>query len=110
MWKDSADTIEAIFDCIMERKAGGVPLICPVCEKEHAHYYFHKWNEKSNSGGMWIWCSNCKSFSHSTVKVPEWWKNCNEIAIEKLNSIPDYLEENKEKVDNFVNELCSENS
>lgn len=109
MWNDRDDTLEQVFDRIMDKKGGDVPLICPVCGRKQVHFYFHKWNEKSDKGGMWIWCSGCKSFSHGTVQVPEWWENCNEISLNKLNSLPDYLEDHKEKIDHYVNELRKKN-
>lgn len=105
MWKDDDDRIEIVIDVVMKKATEDVPIVCPICEEKQVHYYMHKWNEQSLRGGIWVWCSRCRCFSHGTIKVPEWWENCEDIPIGELNSLPDYLEDNKVKVDSYVNDL-----
>ena len=104
MWKDD-DRIEIAIDAILKKVTKDVPLVCPICGKKQVHYYIHKWSEQSLRGGIWVWCSQCRCFSHGTIKVPEWWENSDSIPISQLNSLPDYLEDNKHKVDSYVNNL-----
>ena len=41
--------------------------------------------------------------------MPEWWINLGEISFEKLAALPDYLERNKNHIDQWVNRLALKN-
>ncbi len=103
MWKDSNDKIDELFLKLQELKE--FPTICPICNKKNAHIYMHVYNNKTRRGGSWSWCSECHSFSHSTMYVPEYWRNCSEIELEKLSAVPIYLEEIKDKLDKHANAI-----
>ena len=54
---------------------------------------------------MWTWCSACCHSAHVTFRLPEWWENLEQIDFEKISSYPDYLEENKRDIDEWINKL-----
>lgn len=56
-------------------------------------------DDKTRRGGLWTWCSECHTFSHSSINVPEYWKNCPLVQAEKLCTIPAYLDEIREIID-----------
>lgn len=64
-------------------------------------------NEKLDRGGIWIWCSKCKHFSHFSIKIPEWWNNCNDISPENLTSIPINLEKKKKLIVMHIKKIYS---
>ena len=101
MWKDGNDQIEELYVNI--KKIEKFPAKCPVCNKNDAHIYMHVYNDKTRRGGLWIWCSECYTFSHSSIYVPEYWKNCPLVEEEELCAIPAYLNEIREIVDAHVN-------
>ncbi len=105
MWKDDNDKIEELFINIKNIKK--LPTICPICESRNAHIYMHFYDEKTRRGGLWVWCSECNSFSHSSIYVPEYWKNCPLIEVEKLCGMPTYLNEMKEIIDAHVERLMN---
>lgn len=80
------------------------PAICPVCKKNDAHIYMHFYDERRR-GGLWTWCSECETFSHGSLRVPEYWENCPFVEAGKLCAIPDYLDEMKEIIDAHVNDI-----
>ena len=50
---------------------------------------------------MWVWCSACHNSAHAYSKMPKWWMNLDEISFERLNSLSDYLELNKSRIDEW---------
>lgn len=81
------------------------PVVCSVCGKEEAHIYAHRFKEGEDCGGEWAWCSACRNCVHVSARLPKWWKNLDLIDFDKLSSIPDYLEENKVCIDEWINNL-----
>ncbi|MCM1258052.1 MAG: hypothetical protein NC307_09395 [Roseburia sp.] len=102
MWKDDNDKIEELY---VKKNKDKFPAICPVCKKNAAHMYMHVYNNATRRGGLWVWCSECKIFSHSSAYVPEYWENCSLVEMEKLCAIPDYLDEIKDIIDAHVNTI-----
>ena len=100
MWKDYNDEIEELF--LKLKTSQTFTAICTLCRKWSAHIYMHVYDGETRRGGLWIWCSMCHSFSHSSIFVPDYWENCSLVEIEKLSAIPIYLEEIKEKIDEHV--------
>ena len=83
------------------------PAACPLCNKNGAHIYMHVYDDKTRRGGSWSWCSECHSFLHSSMYVPEYWRNCSIIELERLSVVPIYLEEVKDKLDEHANSIIS---
>lgn len=100
MWKDENDKIEELYFKLKEIKK--FPTICPVCKINDAHIYMHIYDDKTKRGGLWVWCSKCYSFSHSSIYVPEYWINCPLVENEKLCAMPTYLDEIKDVIDSYV--------
>lgn len=105
MWKDDNDKIEDLYVNIEKMKK--FPAICPVCNKSNAHIYMQIYDNRTRRGGLWVWCSECYTFSHGSIYVPEYWENCSLIENEKLCAIPDYLNEIKDAIDNHVNVILN---
>lgn len=104
MWQDNDDKIMDILDNI-ETRNKCFPVICPICGKREGHLYFHRYKKDAEQGGMWVWCSACYHSSHALGRVPEWWENLEKIDFDKLASLPDYLEENKICIDEWINSI-----
>lgn len=102
MWKDDNDKIGELY---VNRSREKFPAICPVCKKSDAHMYMHIYDDETRRGGLWIWCSECHIFSHSSIYVAEYWKNCPLVEEEKLYAIPAYLDEMRDIIDAHVNAM-----
>ena len=105
MWKDDNDKIEELY--LNLKSVIKFPAICPICKKNNAHIYMHVFDEKTRRGGLWIWCSECYAFSHASIYVPEYWKNCPLVEAEKLCAIPAYLDEIREIIDAHVDDIMN---
>ncbi len=105
MWKDDNDKIEELY--LNLKKIVKFPSMCPACKKNEAHIYMHIYDDKSRRGGLWIWCSECHTFSHSSIYVPQYWKNCSLVKSENLCAIPIYLDEIKKTVDAHTNHIIN---
>ena len=105
MWKDNNDKIMDILNNIETQNRECFPVLCPICGKKDGHLYFHRNSEGDERGSMWAWCSTCYHFAHVLYRLPKWWKNLEEINFENLTSYPNYLDENKFFIDEWVNKL-----
>lgn len=81
------------------------PVMCPICGKRDGHLFLYKPNEKETRGGVWTWCSACHNSIHASFRIPEWWRNPPDIIFGNLAAIPDYLEDNKMYIDQWMNRL-----
>ena len=106
MWNDNKDEILEIIDNVDSSNAV-FPTTCPVCNKKDGHVYYHKHDELHS--GVWVWCGSCQTFSHMSGIAPDWWKNPDFINDGQLTEIPDKLDENKEKLDRWINLLIQDN-
>ena len=104
MWQEDNDKILKIIDCFYDKNKL-FPVNCPICAKKDGHIYLYRHNINSHSGGLWLWCSACHHSSHSRYSLPIWWNNLNTLDTSKLSSFPDYLEENKNDIDKWVNKI-----
>jgi len=102
MWNDSNYEIMNVLDNIENTC---FPTECPVCKRRAGHIFFYRHREDYQRGGVWIWCSECHNSSHASCKIPKWWNNPDFIRLDRLTSLPDYLEENKICIDEWVNML-----
>lgn len=105
MWQDNDSKIMNILDKVETKSKEQFPVICPICGEKEGHMYFHRNKIGEDKGGMWTWCSSCRHSAHALFRIPKWWINLKEIDFEKLTSYPDYLEENKVCIDEWINEL-----
>lgn len=96
------DKISEIFYTIEDGKTE-YPCYCPVCNYQDAHIFIYKHNEKH--GGIWTWCSNCGAFSHMSGVAPKWWKNPDFVDSAHLCGDPEYLDQMKEKIDEWTNSI-----
>lgn len=103
-WNDEDDRLDEILKDILISGIKQYPLRCPICEKNSLNLYFLRRGTRKN-GGVWVWCSNCHSFTHGTVPIPMWWQNCVEIDAEKLTSLPLYQEENCKKIEKHIKNI-----
>ncbi|MBZ4415239.1 hypothetical protein [Myxococcus sp. RHSTA-1-4] len=100
-WRDSAesDALDTLLARVLAGDVPRMPASCPVCGRaESAHLYFHARGE-GRIGGVWVWCSACRCFSHGTVKPPAWWSNPDVVDPETLTAAPEALEELAERID-----------
>ena len=67
----------------------------------------HVYDDKTRRGGLWIWCSECYTFSHGSIYVPEYWGNCPLVESEKLCGMPVYLDEIREIIDTHVDTIMN---
>ena len=107
MWREDNDKILEILNYIYSSE-DTFPVFCPVCGKRDGHIYMHA-HAGSQRGGIWLWCSACHHTSHSSYRIPLWWKNLEIIDESRLVSFPDYLEGYKMNIDNWVNKLKADN-
>lgn len=99
------DKLFDLYESVLSRDLNEFPCRCPVCNEKSAHVYFHRYKNTENKGGLWIWCSECRSYVHSSGQAPDWWYNCNDIEFSCLTSEPDYLEDNKGLIDEWIESL-----
>lgn len=101
MWNDNDDRIIHLLSLTEDNIT--FPWKCPICGKQSGHVYMHRHNE--NHGGIWTWCSNCHNFTHLSGIIPRWWENYEYLDENKLSSTPEYLDQNAEKIDEWINAL-----
>lgn len=100
MWNDSNYIVADILDNIENTR---FPAECPICQKRTGHIFFYRYRD--SYGGAWVWCSNCRSSSHTSGTVPDWWINPDFIDSGKLTALPDVLEIDRINIDKWVNML-----
>jgi DNA gyrase/topoisomerase IV subunit B len=78
---------------------------CPVCGTVSLHHWYQvgKAIDKAINkidgvefvakGGLWEWCSSCRSFAHYSCLVPSWWSCDLEVDVKKLTSLPTAIED-----------------
>ena len=102
MWADNNDKIMEIMNNL-DGTAGVFPAHCPVCGEKEGHLCIHRYD--ALHGGIWIWCSSCNSYMHMSGIIPDWWNNMPDIEEAKLEASPQYLDERKNAIDAWVNNL-----
>jgi len=103
-WSDGDDRLDESLKDILINGIRQYPLMCPICKKNSLNVYFLRRGTKS-TGGVWIWCSNCHSFTHGTVQIPIWWENCIDIEEEKLTALPLYQEKERERIGEHIKHI-----
>ena len=94
MWHSSDISMESLLDTCE------FPAVCPVCGHRGGHIYLRA--DRPRRGGLWIWCSACRSFEHASIIPPSYWANDALIESFQLHAIPDLLEEQKDAIDAYM--------
>jgi hypothetical protein len=105
MWKDDNDKINEVLFKLNEAK---FPAKCPICGENDYHMYMVRFSENDKHGSSWVWCSNCKNYSHYQYLIPENWKNMQSIDLDLLEEEPSYLETQKNEIDEYINEFLAQ--
>ena len=107
-WHGDEDAFNKLIDLLDKAvdRSLALPLACPVCHADRPtfHAYFHVFSPHSRRGGIWAWCSNCRSLAHLSGNIPEWWSNYPGISTHKLTRVPEYLETLATQLDVHWNE------
>lgn len=101
MWKDADEDIIQLLDARQLRN-GCCPRRCPVCQRQSAHVYLHRFNGRRLGSG-WAWCSLCQCYVHVRCYIPEWWTNLPAVEENGLAAVPEYLEGLKDSLDAHIN-------
>lgn len=108
IWDDSSDKIFDIMDMVEDDKSTQTPIKCPICERNAAHLYMHRW--ENDKGTIWVWCSKCKACAHGSFMLPKWWENAEFIAESELTSHPVFLNDKAELLDDHLKSLLGKRS
>lgn len=77
-------------------------LPCPVCEAVTLHRWYQvgepiekiaRGQRFVAKGGLWEWCSTCRTYSHASALVPDWWSSCLDVNEENLTAEPEAIEQ-----------------
>lgn len=88
----------AIFDASKEGEDLSEP--CPVCGQVALHRWFEASRrierpdgiERPERGSQWQWCSECRSYEHTSSLVPSWWIAPHLLDAAELRHDPDPIE------------------
>lgn len=64
-----------------------VMLVCPHCNSENMRFFFLR-HRSGFRGGLWLWCSDCRKYYHSSCTVPNWWKDVPDVPYDQIESVP----------------------
>jgi len=74
---------------------------CPVCGSIALHRWYQigrpidkiaRGQRFIARGALWEWCSACRTYSHSSALVPEWWSSCLVVNEADLTAEPEAIE------------------
>ena len=105
MWKDNDDLL--IYGDENKLFLSMYPKVCPLCNHESVHLYLHRFEDDDAIGAMWLWCSNCKSYTHAQYRIPNIWKNIESIDENALESKTEYLDNLSKDIDDHVNRIVN---
>lgn len=102
-WKDvPRDCYEEWSNIFVnDREGSDLSASCPVCHKKGLHRYYNAHKKMKmeigseqyiGRGGVWNWCSFCRSYEHGQAWVPDWWVPGVEVDGDKLTAIPSVLD------------------
>ena len=103
-WQDVPDSLVGAWRRLFEQSTSGLDLDepCPVCGNRELHRWFYLEGEQPSesmgrrwqgSGSQWQWCSNCRSYEHSSGLVPDWWRSDLVVDVRLLRHDPQPLED-----------------
>lgn len=102
-WSDESYEISESLELLVKSALEGGPIElpgpCPSCRAPRdVRLYFDAQNSGKH-GSYWVWCTQCKVFSHGSIKPPTWWRNCPQVSRDRLDAFPGYLDSIKEEID-----------
>lgn len=108
MWKsdytDNDKQLDVMYLKLINGDSISFPYCCPICSHRSAHIYLYQ--HSIRSAGLWLWCSQCRYYSHSSIgQLPGWWINVPNIDLSDLTAEPNILEINKNMIDDHINTL-----
>ena len=87
------DHVQAWMEVFQASREGlDLSASCPVCGVPALHRWYQVGRPEEivsggerfvARGGLWEWCSNCRSSEHYSAFVPEWW-SC-DLAVDERN-------------------------
>ena len=103
-WQDVPVEHEPAWQAIFLASREGLNLSapCPVCGVAALHQWYHLWQREDTEaggsrfigrGGLWEWCSACRSFAHYSARVPEWWASDLQVDPGQLEHQPAAIEQ-----------------
>lgn len=103
-WQDVPESLAGVWRRIFDESMSGLDLDdpCPVCGALELHRWFYLEHERPSeeigrrwrgSGSQWQWCSNCRSYEHSSGLVPTWWQRDLTVDVDLLRHDPQPLED-----------------
>lgn len=97
-WKNWQD----VFQSSPPDEGMRLAAACPICGARSLFRYYAlgkvspceiRGAKVKGTGSYWEWCSNCRSFEHMSVWVPEWWQVAPlKIDHAQLTALPDLLD------------------
>jgi hypothetical protein len=113
-WSGVPDEYQAEWQRAYEESQESINLLvpCPICGVVALHRWYQIGRPTNRvikgikfvaHGGLWEWCSSCRSFEHYSGLVPEWW-SCNlEVDTKNLTALPTAIEEAMKAQDLTIN-------
>jgi len=93
-WHDPLESVLAEWRAATHRIfRSGDTSSCPNCGRASLRYFFWRGEPPRPRGGSWVWCPACRSYEHSSVTVPEWWRDI-EVPLDQLFVTPGWLDVN----------------
>ena len=103
----SAEPLVARLDDLLTDPSLSMPTGCPACHSSASlHVHANRFYEPM--GGGWVWCSDCRRYSHDRRALPQWWVNNPSVGIELEASPPTELEERAAEIDAHWNTITAE--
>jgi hypothetical protein len=87
----------AVFSASQEILTLSAP--CPICGAIALHRWYQAHRPIDDQpgfvarGGLWEWCSACRSFEHYSALVPDWWSCALLVDTKGLTPYPTTIEE-----------------
>jgi hypothetical protein len=102
-WRSVPDENLSEWRAVFDRSMEGLDVseACPVCGSQSLHKWFNLHRIRATvefgrswvgSGSQWQWCTNCRSYEHSSGLVPDWWNSGLAVAEADLRADPEPIE------------------
>jgi hypothetical protein len=97
------------WDRVFAAEPGRMDLnaLCPVCGVAALHRWYDGGASRSNDssrrglvkrGGLWEWCSHCRSYVHYSAVAPDWWIDPLDVDRASLTAEPEAIESARRRV------------